>query len=59
MILFATGRGGALKRFLVEDGIGQDAGFWKLAQALSALYPTGTGFFQFSREGCRFYGFSS
>jgi putative DNA methylase len=42
MILFATGRSGALKRFLVEDGIGQDAGFWKLAQALSALYPTGT-----------------
>ena len=42
MILFGTGRGGALKRFLVEDGIGQDAGFWKLAQALSALYPTGT-----------------
>lgn len=42
MILFATGRSGALKRFLVEDGIGQDAGFWKLAQALSALYPSGT-----------------
>ncbi len=42
MILFATGRSGALKRFLVEDGIGHDAGFWKLAQALSALYPTGT-----------------
>lgn len=42
MILFATGRSGALKRFLVEDGIGQDAGFWKLAQALSALYPPGT-----------------
>lgn len=42
MILFATGRGDALKRFLVEDGIGQEANFWKLAQALSALYPTGT-----------------
>lgn len=42
MILFATGRSSALKRFLVEDGIGQDAGFWKLAQALSALYPPGT-----------------
>lgn len=42
MILFATGRGGALKRFLVDDGIGNDAGFWKLAQALSALYPVGT-----------------
>jgi len=39
MILFATGRGDALKRFLVDDGIGQEASFWKLAQALSALYP--------------------
>jgi len=39
MILFATGRGDALKRFLVDDGIGQEANFWKLAQALSALYP--------------------
>ncbi len=42
MILFATGRSEALKRFLVEDGIGQEASFWKLAQALSALYPTGS-----------------
>jgi putative DNA methylase len=42
MILFATGRGDALKRFLVEDGIGQEANFWKLAQALSALYPSGS-----------------
>ncbi|MBE2180627.1 MAG: DUF1156 domain-containing protein [Chthoniobacterales bacterium] len=42
MILFATGRGEALRRFLVDDGVGQEAGFWKLAQALSALYPTGT-----------------
>ena len=39
MILFAAGRAEALKRFLVEDGIGKDARFWKLAQALSALYP--------------------
>jgi putative DNA methylase len=39
MILFATGRGDALKRFLVENGVGQDANFWRLAQALSALYP--------------------
>ena len=29
----------ALKRFLVEDGIGQDQRFWRLAQAFSALYP--------------------
>lgn len=39
MILFATGRGEALKRFLVEDGAGNDQRFWRLAQALSALYP--------------------
>ncbi len=39
MILFAAGRGEALKRFLVEDGSGKDQRFWTLAQALSALYP--------------------
>ena len=39
MILFAAGRGEALKRFLVEDGVGRDGQFWRLAQALSALYP--------------------
>lgn len=42
MILFAAGRGEALKRFLVDDGVGKDGRFWKLAQSLSALYPTGT-----------------
>jgi putative DNA methylase len=42
MILFATGRAEALKRFLVDDGIGKDQRFWTLAQALSALYPAGT-----------------
>jgi adenine-specific DNA methylase len=42
MLLFAAGRGEALKRFLVEDGVGRDGRFWKLAQSLSALYPTGT-----------------
>lgn len=42
MILFATGRGEALKRFLVDDGAGKDQRFWRLAQALSALYPTST-----------------
>lgn len=41
MLLFAAGRGEALKRFLVEDGVGKDGRFWKLAQSLSALYPTG------------------
>jgi len=42
MLLFARGRADALKRFLVDDGIGKDARFWKLAQSLSALYPPGT-----------------
>src|SRR5207248_4085833 len=42
MLLFATGRSGALQRFLVEDGVGRNELFWRLAQALSALYPMGT-----------------
>jgi len=42
MILFATGRGEALRRFLIEDGIGLEAGLWELAQVLSALYPGGS-----------------
>jgi len=42
MLLFASGRGAALKRFLVEEGIGRDSRFWTLAQALSALYPSST-----------------
>jgi putative DNA methylase len=39
MILFAAGRSEALKRFLLEEGAGNDQRFWRLAQALSALYP--------------------
>ncbi len=42
MILFGSGRGEALKRFLVEGGAGRDERFWRLAQALAALYPSGT-----------------
>jgi hypothetical protein len=42
MILFGSGRGEALRRFLVEDGIGKDQRFWRLAQALNQLYPSGT-----------------
>ena len=42
MILFAAGRGEALRRFLVDEGIGKDHRFWRLAQALSALYPANT-----------------
>jgi len=40
MLFFATGRSEALKRFLVEEGIGREVRFWRLAQALSALYPS-------------------
>lgn len=39
MILFGAGRGEALKRFLVDEGVGRDDRFWRLAQAFSALYP--------------------
>jgi len=42
MLLFAAGQSDALKRFLVDEGIGKNAQFWTLAQALAALYPTGT-----------------
>jgi hypothetical protein len=42
MILFGALRGELLKRFLVEDGVGKEPRFWKLAQSLAALYPPGT-----------------
>jgi hypothetical protein len=42
MILFGSGRGEAVRRFLVEEGVGRNALFWRLAQALSALYPAGS-----------------
>lgn len=42
MLLFAAGRGEALRRFVVVEGVGRDARFWSLAQALSALYPSGS-----------------
>jgi hypothetical protein len=42
MILFGAGRSDALKRFVVEEGAGRDGRFWKLAQSLSALYPSGS-----------------
>jgi hypothetical protein len=42
MLLFASGRGEALKRFLVDEGVGKDQRLWRLAQALSALYPSGS-----------------
>ena len=37
MLLFARGRSDALKRFLVDDGIGKDARFWKLAISLGPV----------------------
>ena len=40
MLLFGAGRSEALKRFLVEEGIGRDPRFWRLAQAFSALFPS-------------------
>ena len=42
MLLFGLGRSEALKRFLVEGGVGKDTRYWRLAQALSALYPPGS-----------------
>lgn len=39
MILFAASRGDALRRFLVDEGVGKDGRFWSLAQVLSYLYP--------------------
>lgn len=39
MLLFGAGRSDALKTFLVDNGVGKDPRFWRLAQALSALYP--------------------
>jgi len=42
MLLFASGRSEALKTFLVDEGVGKSDRFWKLANALSALYPSGS-----------------
>jgi putative DNA methylase len=39
MLLFAAGRSDGVKRFLTEEGVGQDQRFWRLAQAFSSLYP--------------------
>jgi len=39
MLLFGDGRIEALKRLLVDEGVGKDDRFWRLAQALFALYP--------------------
>ncbi|HXG36715.1 MAG TPA: DUF1156 domain-containing protein, partial [Dehalococcoidia bacterium] len=39
MLLFADGSSEALRRFLVEEGYGKEPQFWRLADALSRLYP--------------------
>lgn len=39
MLLFGDGKTEALRRFLVDEGVGRDNRFWRLADALSALYP--------------------
>ncbi len=39
MLLFAEGRGEALRWFLVDEGVGHEGQFWRLADALSKLYP--------------------
>lgn len=41
MLLFGAGRTGALTSFIREQRVGGQTQFWKLAQALSALYPVG------------------
>ena len=42
MLLFGLGESGYLKKLLIEEGAGADPQFWRLAQALSALYPSTT-----------------
>ena len=39
MLLFGEGKSEALRRFLVDEGAGNSDRFWRLANALSALYP--------------------
>jgi len=39
ILLFASGRGNTLTRFLDEEGVGRDLRMWRLALSLSALYP--------------------
>ncbi len=39
MLLYGAGNTDALRRFLREEGVGTDQRFWKLAVALSSLYP--------------------
>lgn len=38
MLLFADGRSSALRRFIVDEGVGNDDRFCRLAQSFSAFY---------------------
>lgn len=42
MILFGRAQTSLLRPFLQETHMGNNSRFWRLAQALSALYPAGT-----------------
>ncbi len=42
MLLFGAGRAEAMKRFIVDEGAGNDGRFWQLAQSLSALLANGS-----------------
>jgi len=42
MLLFAGAKADGVKRFVVDEGVGQDQRFWRLSQALAALYPPGS-----------------
>jgi putative DNA methylase len=42
MLLFARSQSALLRPFIVETHMDTDQRFWRLAQALSALYPTNT-----------------
>jgi adenine-specific DNA methylase len=39
ILLHAEDRGGELRRFLLDEGVGHDERLWRLANALAALYP--------------------
>jgi len=53
MILFGAGRGEAMKRLLVEDGVGADARFWKLAPVPLRPLPGGNRRKALGRRGAR------
>jgi hypothetical protein len=42
MLIFSRSQSALLGTFLERSGVGRQARFWQLAQALSALYPAGS-----------------